>query len=201
MINLNTDELNINQQISMYAMAKFFAKNRKDGVAAGGTGQFENGQYNPGQNPGQNQAGESENEEDDENNRDGSSMSIEWPEWDFKSLGGVWEVIYFLITFPITLVLKFIPDMKFKKVKNIWNGWIVIPSFVFCLVAITGTSYCMVWWTTRLGETWNVDREGLVKFSETCLSLNLPIFNNIHVPTFFHRNHGTHSTRRRNINT
>lgn len=96
-------------------------------------------------------------QDDEDNNLEGSSLS-----WDFPTckggLSNMVAVIFFWFTFPLKIVLKYtIPDLRYKGVKALLGGKIVVVSFVLCLVHITAGSYCMVWWATRLGETWNID--------------------------------------------
>lgn len=56
-------------------------------------------------------------------------------------------------------MLKFlIPDFRYKSIRDSKYATILmILAFMMCILFITGTSYCMVWWTTRFGETFNVE--------------------------------------------
>ena len=58
-----------------------------------------------------------------------------------------------LISMPLVLPMRFtIPDASVKKYEKYY-----IFSFFMSIVWIIVFSYLMVWWATRLGETWNID--------------------------------------------
>merc|ERR1719428_69870 len=54
--------------------------------------------------------------------------------------------------------MKFtIPDVRFASVQKVCGGYIFIFSFFMSIVWISAFSWLMVWWATRIGETWNID--------------------------------------------
>merc|ERR1719428_769536 len=54
--------------------------------------------------------------------------------------------------------MKFtIPDTRFNSVQQVCGGYIFIFSFIMSIVWISAFSWLMVWWATRIGETWNID--------------------------------------------
>merc|ERR1712036_103900 len=59
---------------------------------------------------------------------------------------------------PLSLVMKYtIPDTRFKKVKASPGGYVFIFSFFMSIIWISIFSWLMVWWATRIGETFNID--------------------------------------------
>merc|ERR1711976_398445 len=69
---------------------------------------------------------------------------------DDSKIKKIWKYFYFAISLPIFVVLKIIPDVRYKKIQDSkFINLLLIVSFILCLLAITGCSYCMVWWTTR----------------------------------------------------
>lgn len=59
---------------------------------------------------------------------------------------------------PLTICMKYtIPDTRFKSIKSACNGYVFIISFFLSIIWISVFSWLMVWWATRIGETWNID--------------------------------------------
>lgn len=85
----------------------------------------------------------------------GSPYSIEWPFGENDTLGtNLWKIV----SLPLILCMKFtIPDTRFKSVQDVCGGYVFIFSFFMSIVWISAFSWLMVWWATRIGETWNID--------------------------------------------
>jgi len=85
----------------------------------------------------------------------GSPYSIEWPFGKDDTLGSnLWKIV----SLPLIICMKFtIPDTRFKSVQDICKGYVFIFSFFMSIVWISAFSWLMVWWATRIGETWNID--------------------------------------------
>ena len=63
-----------------------------------------------------------------------------------------------IISFPLALpMLITVPDVKYKSTKAACCGNTFILTFIMSIVWIIIYSYLMVWWATRIGETWNID--------------------------------------------
>jgi Ca2+/Na+ antiporter len=100
----------------------------------------------------------------------GSPYSIQLPFMSYKNEAGETEKpslmssIWTLVTLPLTICMKFtIPDVRFKSVQELkmcgcaLGEYIFIFSFFMSIVWISAFSWLMVWWATRVGETWNID--------------------------------------------
>ena len=72
-----------------------------------------------------------------------------------KSIG---SKLYFLISAPLTVpMLLTTPDMKLKNHKKWLGGKAFYLAFFMSIVWVIVFSYLMVWWATRIGETYNID--------------------------------------------
>lgn len=81
--------------------------------------------------------------------------AVEWPCQEDDSIGSnIWKIA----TLPLTLCMKFtIPDVRFASVQSVCGGYVFVFSFFMSIVWISAFSWLMVWWATRIGETWNID--------------------------------------------
>ena len=109
---------------------------------------------------------------------DGSPCEIQWPFGEddtFKT--NLWKIL----SLPLIICMKFtIPDVRYRIVQDVSDYiqfehliektiflkqlttfteclYIFILSFVMSIVWISVFSWLMVWWATRIGETWNID--------------------------------------------
>lgn len=84
----------------------------------------------------------------------GSPYALDWPAKGDSCFSGLMKIV----CIPLLIPLKFtIPDVKYDKIKNLCNGYIFIISFFMSIIWISVFSFLMVWWATRIGETWNID--------------------------------------------
>jgi len=102
----------------------------------------------------------------EENSDDAPNEGIDGNPWQLSLPkptpgGGCKGFLMFLLhvsIMPLTIMLKYtIPDTRFKSIKSACGGYIFIISFFFSILWISVFSWLMVWWATRIGETWNID--------------------------------------------
>lgn len=132
-------------KIASYAVARFYALKKRADPNTKKAQQTDN------------EAGESEQVEDnvpEGNNLPGSPYDLKCPD----PSEGIMSFLMTILSWPLTIPLKFtVPDVRYKKVNELMGGYIFIFSFTMSILWICVFSYLMVWWATRIGETYNID--------------------------------------------
>lgn len=95
-------------------------------------------------------AGQGKGEESNLDEGKWYEISIEGDGWVSKFMS--------IISLPLVIPMKYtIPDVRYKSVRNSCGDTLYIVSFFMSIIWISVFSWLMVWWATRIGETWNID--------------------------------------------
>ena len=87
---------------------------------------------------------------------DGTAWENYFNNWKDQKTAGA--KLYFLLSAPLTIpMLLTTPDMKLKNHKKWLGGKAFYLAFFMSIVWVIVFSYLMVWWATRIGETYNID--------------------------------------------
>ena len=133
-------------QIASYAVARFYALKKRPDPKLKNAPKPDS------------EAGADENadpELPDANNLPGTPYTLKCPN---PSEDGWMSAITTILLWPLTIPLKFtVPDCRFKKINELMGGYIFVFSFTMSILWICVFSYLMVWWATRIGETYNID--------------------------------------------
>ena len=93
--------------------------------------------------------------ENQESDLPGNPYSLQCPS---ISDDGFFKCLSYLLILPLAIPLKItIPDVRYRCIQKVCNGNLFVISFIISILWICVFSYLMVWWATRIGETYNID--------------------------------------------